>query len=199
MFWLIALGVVAVLAVLPVGITARYDVQGPLVRLIAGPVRILLYPRKKKDKQAPKKQKPPKPAEKKQSAAKKQGGSMKDFKPLAELVLETLANFKSKLRVNLLELKVILAGDDPSDLAVNYGRACAALGSLTPQLERFFVIKKRSMEVECDFTCDKTLIYARLDATITLGRLLALVTVYGVRILREYLRMSKLRKGGAKL
>ena len=98
-----------------------------------------------------------------------------------------------------MELKLILAGDDPCDLAVNYGKAWAALGNLMPQLERVFIIKKRDLEVECDFTADQTLVFARLDLTITLGRLLHLIVVYGIRLLRQYLSIVKTRKGGAKL
>ena len=99
--------------------------------------------------------------------------------------------------MNRLELKLILAGGDPCDLAVNYGRAWAAVGNLMPQLERLFVIKKRDVEVECDFTASETLVIARLDLTITLGRLLGLAIVYGIRALREFLKLQKKRKGGA--
>ena len=96
-----------------------------------------------------------------------------------------------------MELKLILAGDDPCDLAENYGKAWAALGNLMPQLERLFVIMKRNLEVECDFTASETLVTARLDLSITLGRLLKLVAVYGVRGLKEFLNFKKKRKGGA--
>ena len=108
-----------------------------------------------------------------------------------------LGAFRRKLRVNVLELKLILAGDDPCDLAVNYGKAWAALGNLLPRLERVFVIKKRDLEVECDFTANETLVTARLDLTITLGRLLALGVVYGIRALITFLKIKKKRKGGA--
>ncbi len=71
------------------------------------------------------------------------------------------------------------------------------MGNLMPQLERLFVIKKRDVEVECDFTASETLVIARLDLTITLGRLLGLAIVYGIRALREFLKLQKKRKGGA--
>ena len=105
--------------------------------------------------------------------------------------------FRRKLRLNVLELKLIMAANDPCDLAVNYGRAWAAVGNLLPQLERVFVIKKRDIEVECDFTASETLVIARLDLTITLGRLLGAVVVFAVRALREFLKIKKKRKGGA--
>ena len=114
-----------------------------------------------------------------------------------KIALDFLGDFRRKLRVNNLELKLILAGDDPCDLAVNYGRAWAAVGNLLPRLERLFVIQKQNVEVQCDFTASETLVIARLDLTITLGRLLSLAVVYGIRALREFMILQKKRKGGA--
>ena len=93
---------------------------------------------------------------------------------------------------------MILAGDDPCDLALNYGRAWTALGNLMPTIERYFVVKKRDLEVECDFTSQSTLIYARVDLTITVGRGLSLGAWHGFRLMREYFRIMNQRKGGAK-
>lgn len=199
MGWLIALAVIVLLAVLPLGASVKYDSGGVLVRLIAGPARITLFPRKKRDKKEkkPKKQEE-KPALKTEAAPREQtGGKLTDFLPLVQVALDFLGDFRRKLRVNRLEMKIIMAGGDPCDLAVNYGRAWAALGNLVPLLERCFVIKKRDLEVECDFVAEETLIYARLDLTITLGRILSLAVRYGIRALREFLKIMKLRKGGA--
>jgi hypothetical protein len=56
------------------------------------------------------------------------------------------------------------------------------------------VIKKRNIQVECDFAADQTQITARLDVTLTLGRLLYLLVRYGSRALKQYLNI---KKGGA--
>ena len=114
-----------------------------------------------------------------------------------KVALDFLGDFRRKLRLNNLELKLILAGDDPCDLAVNYGRAWAVVGNLMPQLEKWFVIKKRNIEVECDFEATQTLVIARLNLTITLGRLLAAVVKAAVRALVVFLKIKKKRKGGA--
>lgn len=209
MGWLITFAILFLLAILPLGASVKYNADGPLVRIIAGPVRFTVFPMKKKENK-PKKEKPkveqkpePQPASDDKKAAdtkeekKEKGGSLLDFLPLVQVVLDLLGDFRRKLRLNRLELKLIMAGDDPCDLAVNYGRAWTAVGNLFPLLERAFVIKKRDIEVECDFTASETLIIARLDITITLGRLIALVVRYGIRALREYLKIMKLRKGGA--
>ena len=225
MGWWITLGVLILLGLIPLGASAKYNADGAVVRLIAGPIRIMLYPRPKKEKkpnpkaeakkakkEAEKKAK--KEADRKAKAAAKEktaseknmrplveeekGGSWTDFLPLVQVLLQFLDGFRRKLRVNRLELKLIMAGDDPCDLAVNYGKAWAAVGNLMPRLERVFVIRKRDVEVECDFTASSTLVIARLDLTITLGRLLGLVLVLAVRGLVKYIQILNKRKGGAK-
>ena len=215
MGWFITLGVLLLLAVLPLGIRVSYDSGGPLVKVIAGPLKLTVYPRhtkrkkdkpKKEQKPAARKQteeaslprppQPPKPVKEKKPAEKK-GGSLRDFIPFVKLGLSFLGDFRRKLRLNNLELKLVLASSDPCDLAVNYGKTWAAVGNLLPALERWFVIKKRNVEVECDFTASQTLVTARLDISITLGRLLGLAAVYGVQGLKEFLNFKKKRKGGA--
>ena len=202
MGWLIALAVVILLAMLPLGVSAIYDAGGPLVRLIVGPIRIQVYPStRKRDK----KEKKPEKSKNEESAAQstgtkskpKSGGSVTDFLPLVRVALDFLEDFRRKLRVNRLEVKIILGGGDPCDLAVNYGKAWAAMGNLIPQLERAFVIKKRDMEVECDFTASSTTVLARLDLTITLGRMLSMGVRHAIHGLREFMKINKLRKGGA--
>lgn len=205
----IAAAIVLILAVLPLGVCIRYNDAGFLLKVIAGPLKITVFPRKRKQKKQKKKpdqvkkgqqiessaseEKPPRPPEA-QPEQKEKGGSLTRFLPLIKLGLRFLGDFRRKLRLDNLYLRLILAGDDPCDLAVNYGRTWAAVGNLMPQLERLFVIKKRDIQVECDFTASETCVVAHLDITITLGRLLALALVYGVRVLIEFLSMK--RKGG---
>ena len=126
-----------------------------------------------------------------------EGGSWKEFLSLVPIVWDFLGNFRRKLRVNRLEFRLVLAGGDPCDLAVNYGRVWAAVGNFMPHLERAFVIQKRDVKVECDFSASKTTVTARMDVTITLGRLLAVTITFAFRGLKEYLKITKKRKGGA--
>ncbi len=202
MGWLIALGALAILAVLPVGVDARYDGSGPLVRLLAGPVRLTLFPRPEKKSQKPKKErkkkgKAPVSSQPKEERTKdSSGGSWKDFLPLVKTGLAFLGDFRRKLRIDHLEFRLILAGEDPCDLAVNYGRAWAAVGGLLGVKEKTFVIKKRNVEVECDFTSPQTRVTARAEITISLGRLTVLAVRYGIRALKDFMTLRKIRKGG---
>jgi len=210
MGWLITFGILTLLAILPLGVSVRYNAEGPLVRLILGPARLTVIPGKKKA-DSEKKKKPKKEAEEKtvrqigkdkpepqEKPKEEKGGSLLDFLPLVKTVFTFLGDFRRKLRVDKLELRLIMAGGDPYNLAVNYGRAWAAMGNLIPRLEQWFVIKHRDLEVECDFTASETLVIARLDITITLGRLLAAVLRFAFRALVEFIKIMKKRKGGAK-
>lgn len=201
MGWLLALGLLALLLMLPLGVSALYNTAGLSVYLIFGHLRLKLFPMKQKEKKTkPKLKAQPKPAAApKGKHGSNTGGSIKDFLPLLQTAVSFLGDFRKKLRVNRLEMKLILAGGDPCDLAINYGRAWTAVGNLMPRLEQLFVIKKRDIEVECDFTSDNTLIFARLDLSITLARLLTLGIYYGIRVLCEYMKIMNQRKGGAKI
>jgi hypothetical protein len=204
MGWLITLVILVVLAWIPLGATIRYNTDGLSLKIIAGPIRLTVLPKKNKeekskkkskDKSAPKKVK----ASSTQPATPKQeekGGPITDFLPLVNTALDLLNAFRKKLRIDRLVLKLIMAADDPCDLAVNYGRAWAAVGNLFPRLERWLVIKKRDVEVECDFEASQTVVIAHVDLTITLGRLLGILIWYGVRALKQFISINNKRKGG---
>ena len=247
MGWWIALAILVGLAVLPLGVSVKYNADGVWLAIVAGPVRIQILPAKKKVKKpkkekpqkekkpkkpkaskSPKKDAPEKPASKPAAAPKvppqvplekkypnldkkprrvprkapepekpEQGGSWTDFLSLIPVVLDFLNDFRRKLRVNRLDLKLILASGDPCDLAVNYGKVWAAVGNFMPHLERFLKIQKRNIDIECDFLASETKVIARLDLTITLGRILAAVIKFAFRALVEFLKIMKKRKGGA--
>ena len=194
MGWLIAFAILVGIAMLPVGIRGLYRDSEAGVWLLVGPLKFRLYPTKPKEEN-----RTSQPKKKTANSNGKKGGKLQDFLPLARTVLDFLNQLRKKVGVKNLELKVILAGDDPCDLAVNYGRAWAALGNLMPQLDRALKIRKRNIEVECDFTAETTRVYAKVDATVSVARALHLGGRYGVKIIKDILKLKKLRKGGAEL
>ena len=192
MGWLIAAAIVAAILFFPLGFRAVYRQNDAGVWLLVGPFRFRVYPEKNK-----KKKKNDAPEKEKEDVLK--GGNYADFWPVARAVLSFLEELRRKICVKRLELKVVLADDDPADLAINYGRAWTALGNLTPHLERFLVIKKRNLEVQCDFTADETRVYARVDATLTIVRAVHLLIKHGIKIIKQIMELKKLRKGGNEL
>ena len=104
---------------------------------------------------------------------------------LLDLAFDTLGDLRRKLRVNELTLYVLIGGaGDPAKAAMGYGRAWAAIGAITPSLERLFVIKKRDIRPALDYTISNTQIDAHLVTTITIGRSLALALRAGIRFLK---------------
>ena len=214
MGWLITLAILFLLAILPLGVSVHYNADGALVKIILGPAKLTVVPAKKKPPKE-KKEKPQKEKKPKKKAApkpkqvgadappqpktekKEEGGSILDFLPLVKTLFDFLGDFRRKLRVNNLQLKLIMAGGDPYNLAMNYGRTWAAVGNLLPRLERWFVIGKRDIEVECDFVASQTTVIAHMDISISLGRLLAAVFTFAFKALVTFLKIQKKRKGGA--
>ncbi len=221
MGWLIALVVLVAIGCIPVGVFARYDAGGCVVRVVVGGFRYTVFPfpkrkRKKKKESSPDKSQMPEEAPDEPKGQSEQpppreqpgtpaaeppqtGGSIRDFFPLVRLGLDFLNHFRRKLRMDDLNLKITLAGDDPCDLAVNYGRAWEALGNLLPRLERAFHIGKRNCQVQCDFTAAKTTIEAQVKLTLYLRQIMYMGIVYGFLFLKEFLSFRKKRKGGSAL
>lgn len=209
MGWGIFFVCLLVLAWIPLGIRVSYGEAGFEARVIAGPVKITLFPRKKRKKKpkttdssektteettkaSSEKKRPKTETTGKDEPGMQSGGSLERFVPWIRLALDFLGDLQRKIRLDNLYLHVVLAGDDPCDLAVNYGRAWAVVGDLLPKLERVFVIGKRDIQVNCDFAAEKITVAARGDMTITLGRTLCLGVIYGIRALKIILK-----KGGA--
>ena len=102
--------------------------------------------------------------------------------------------FHKTLHIDVLYLKMTMAGGDPADLAISYGNTWAALGNLWPYIDRMFTIKKRDIQIQCDFEASETLVNARVDITTTLARLLGLILGYAFRILIKFLKIMWDRK-----
>ena len=198
MWWPIILLGLLCLGLIPLGVIVTVNQSDVDLRLRIGCFRFAIAndKKEKKSKEKPKKESFESRAE---ATGKRQKNSYKKYLSLVKPVFRFLADFKRKLRVNDLQLKVILGGDDPCDLSVNYGRAWIAVGNLMPLLERFFVIKKRNVEVACDYTADATVYHGKIDVSSTLGRLLQVLIYHGVLIVREYFKIMKQAKDGATL
>ena len=192
MGWLIALAIILILAVFPLGLRAKYDAAGASVQVTAVFLRFSLYPAKKKVQKKEKKQK-----QKTENTDETEKNALSEFFPLIRVGLDFLGELRRKIRVERLYLRIVMSGEDPCDLAINCGRVNAAVGGLMPQIDRVFVIRKRDICVDCDFNAEKTTVEAQIDVNITLARLLILVVKYGWRALKTYRNMNQSNEGGA--
>ena len=189
---MIFIAVLLIILWLPCGVYARYSTDGIEARLIIGPFRFnLLNPRKSKSKNP--KQKQPKFESRKNVKEKRK---LADFWPIVKLVFALLSDFKRRLIIHDLQLKLVLGGSDPYSIAINYGRYWMAIGNLIPHLDSWFTFKQRRVEIECDYTADSTQIDASLDLRLSIGTLLHMVLHHGIRILIKYFEISKQTKDG---
>lgn len=206
MEWLLLLAIPLILVValcfLPIRIRVVYDDGGLLADIYVGPLKFRLFPGK--DTQGSESKLEFKFADKdhrrsnKTSPAKKSaGGVYKDFIAYAKFFLNILDDLRKKIVIKNLQLKMLLAGGDPYDLALNYGRGWTAAGNLLALLERAFTIKKHDISVDCDFLGEQTCVVAELIISITLGRFVGLCAKYAKRYYAEFDKILIIRKGGA--
>ena len=189
---LVILAALVLIGCIPVGVDARYNADGVFLAAKLGPFRLQLLPQKPKEKPKKRKQQQKQP-EKAPASSEPQGkksnpllsGGVDGMLQLLDLAFDTLGDLRRKLRVNELTLHVLIGGaDDPAKAAMGYGRAWAAIGAITPSLERLFVIKKRDIRPALDYTISNTQVDAHLVTTITIGRSLALAVHAGIRFLK---------------
>lgn len=189
----IAILVLILLWKLPLGVDAEYSEAGPIIKAVAGKVSILVYPREKKEKQEKEQTKERKLKEKSDKPKEKKGGKISLFKDLLGLGLRALNTIRRKIRMENLTLHLTVggAGDDPASSAILYGRAWAAIGALTPVLEKTFEIRERDIGAAIDFSERENVIYAHGRFTLKLGDILIIAVYYGIRVLKIYMNYKK--------
>lgn len=198
MIWVLAVAlVILVIIFLPVALTADYNAQGIQLLLNVGIIRFSLYPKREKPETKNAKNKMTSVIKSKGfEANQKAGGRLSDFLPILHSLFTFLGELRRHIKIKSLDIRITLAGGDPCDLSVNYGRTWAAIGSLQPHLNRIFKIQKQNIDVGCNYVSDETTVICHVESSISLGRLFALIVRYGLRILKQYFTIKKQSKGG---
>lgn len=124
------------------------------------------------------------------------GGKLSDLVPLLKALWRLLGDLRRKVRVKRLDMCLTLAGGDPCDLALNYGKAWAAVGNIVSFLENFLIIKKRNVQVNTDFLGDTTRVYLKVFANMTIWRLFSLLMKHGLPLRDEYKKFLNIDEGG---
>ena len=183
---------------IPLGGGGEYDSGGASLWLRLGPVRVTLLPRKpKKKKSKQKKTKkepdPPKPAqpEKQKSTL---GGSLAYAKALLPLAVECARRVWGAIYLNTLYLELQVGAEDPGEAAMAYGRANAALGAIWTPLIQTFRVKDGHAKVNLDFGRKEPALYAQAELSIRLGQALWLGLYFGLKALKEILRVKHEKK-----
>ena len=183
---------------IPLGGGGKYDSGGAKLWLRLGPVRVTLLPRKPKKKKPKQKKTKPEPDQPKQAQPEKQkptlGGSLAYAKALLPLALECARRVWGAIYLNTLYLELQVGAEDPGEAAMAYGRANAALGAIWTPLVRAFHVKDGHARVDLDFDRTEPALYARAELSIRLGQALRLGLYFGLKALREILRVKNEKK-----
>ena len=192
MWWIIVLAVLVGLAFFPLGIIVIQDEKGPHFFATLWFIRIPIYStaegRRKIAQLTQEVKTQAKTIAGEVISGEKDRSIVKDFLVFLRSCLLFVLELKNKMVIRRLEVKVVLADDYPAELALSYGKGWALLGNLMPFVERFFRIRKRNLEVECDFTAKQTRVYARAFFTITLSKAIVLICTQGVQFAKDYMK-----------
>lgn len=197
MIVLLILGIVvlalALVSLIRVGVRAQYVQNRLSVRLLAGPVKITLYPRKAK--------KPRKAKQQKAQAAPKEEKKLpplEELIPLAKQLLpmaaEAAGRLKNKIRIDLFDLDVTVASTDPVRTAVNYGKLNMAIGMFWPLVEQNFKVKEWHIRTRMDFIAEHATAELHAAATLTIGQ----IVVLGIWAASKVLPILSQQKKGKK-
>jgi len=190
----IILAVLVLIMLLPVGVSGGYDFGDVSLKVVAGPVKIQLLPKKEKKKDKPKKEKKAKKPKKEKAKKKLPPFTLEIITEYIRLVTGALNRFRRKLSIDHLKLWYLAAADDPCDAALAYGRANAAVLGLMEALNLAFNIKEQDIRLRVDFTEEKPQFSLGGQLTIRIGQMLLIAIIAAFQFLRVFMKQKKLQK-----
>jgi len=163
----VIIAVLVAVALIRVGVTAEYSVNGLTVSAKAGPLSYRAYPRpenpakaeKKALRKARRRKKPLKEPEKKP-------GGLKLFFEVLPSIKKTLTRLRHQLLIKELTIHYLAAGEDAANTALSFGAANAVFAIITPMLDACFRVKSRDLRAGADFLAQKQELYINVAASI---------------------------------
>ncbi len=202
-----------------VGGRIQYSEEGFYFRLLVGPLKFTLFPRKKKSKEEQEKKE--KKKERRESRKKrrkdrkkrrkgrkgkrnkgktegtqeekktKRGGALPPLMDLLPLVADVAGRLKRKIRIDRLILRLTWASSDPFRTAMEFGAANAAMNVIWPMIDNNFRVKEYDLSVDADFDRTSPDIFCDAVLTMTIGQILSLGVRIGVQFLKIWSRSRK--------
>ena len=191
---------IVLLLQIPVEVRFRYNQGDFALDLQYGPVKLQLFPGKPENADG-------KPSEKPQKRGKKKKKKEKPQKPKAKINREQIFYAVEKLppifgralrrtggsiRVQPLKVYLLVAGYDPADTAVLYGRLEAALAAGLPLLRRVIRIKEEDIRLYVDFTEREMDCIAEVGVALRPWRLVTMGVRALASLIKWYLGFRKL-------
>ena len=106
---------------------------------------------------------------------------------LIHLGLSAMGQFRRALRVDRFLLDCAIATGDAAKTAMAYGAAAAGVGMFLPLLEENLWVRKKDIQVICDFEGTESQIFLEVQVSALVFQLL----IIGIKVLRGFLRLRK--------
>ena len=106
---------------------------------------------------------------------------------LIHLGLSAMGQFRRALRVDRFLLDCAIATGDAAKTAMAYGAAAAGVGMFLPLLEENLRVRKKDIQVICDFEGTESQIFLEVQVSALVFQLL----IIGIKVLRGFLRLRK--------
>ena len=224
MVWRILLIILALVILLiffvPYGVDAGYEEGVLSLRIKAGPFRFTLYPKKPPTEKQRAKQR----RKKEKTGAKKKTGSEKQKKPAEEkpagvdetitvrekirwdietvtallrMALHALRRFCRSFSIDFLKIHYTVAGADPCNTALRYGRLCAAAAALPELCGGAVRVRRRDIALGCDFTESWPDISIRIVMSLQLFRIVHMAAAFLAEYLVWKLKTRREKKAAA--
>lgn len=191
--------VLGALLLTPIHIQADFHQGDIAVRLRYGPLKLLLYPGRERPKEEPEeKKRPKKKTEKKETAEKKTAKKISreqilySLEKLPPILGKALRRTGRRIRIKPLKIHLLVAGSDPADTAVLYGKLEAALEAGLPVLHRLVRIQDQDIRLYLDFQQEKMDCIADVGLSIRLWDLLVIGLGAGVGLVKWLLGFKRL-------
>lgn len=149
------LALLLVLLQIPVSVRFSYQDGAPEAALRYGPMRLSLFPGKKEpvgDRPEEKKKPEKKPKPKKKGRRINREQILYALETLPPILGRALRRTGRSIRIRPLKIYVLVAGYDPADTALLYGRLEAALHGGLPLLRQAVRISEEDVRLYLDFT-----------------------------------------------
>jgi len=182
--------VVIVLLLTRVDLSVKYSESGFLVRVSAWGIKFTLYPFKKSEKKirSERKKKSEPASETEEDEVEEKGGKISEYTAYLSPVLDALKGALRSIFVKRLRVRFTAAnGEDPAAAALQYGRAWAVAGSLTPLFEACRNVKSYSYNIEIDYDAPSPRLYFYILLRAPVWRFV----IVGIRFLWEAYKIRK--------
>lgn len=190
--------ILCVLLFTPIRVRAAYD-QGAVSAWVRfGPAQLPVYPREKTEGK-PERKKKGKPQEEAGTEEKKKRKRkinreqlLYTMEKLPPVLGRALRRVGRRVRIDPLKVHVLVAGSDPADTAVLYGKLEAALAAALPVLHRKIHIRGQDIRLFLDFQAERMDCIADVGLSIRLWDLLVMAVCAGASAVKWLIGFKRL-------